>query len=167
MRDLAGGADPTWSPPRPPEERGLSDEGFDIPKGGWPDWMQDTRCYAVGSRWRLTRAAQIVASEHCVYPTLAPLIERYARGQERYALEAGTQLVLVETYDPAADESVGPLDMFTYYKSVDGWARRVYRIEDGPSTGIKVYLPADPIGRRFPPTSMWAHAAFELVDPAG
>jgi hypothetical protein len=129
----------------------------------WPDWVSRPGGYPIGSRWRLTRRAQIVVPEHCHLATLALVDE--AGPPDRYTIDDGTRLTLIKTYDPDTDESAArENDYHILAMFYDGWATRTYSIEDGPSTGIKVTLPSDPGGHRFPLSSLLAHAA---IRPAG
>ncbi len=156
-RRIAGVTDTSWAPPRAPDDENLAHRRFDWDRSDWPEWVTSPAGYEIGSGWTLTVAAMIVAPEHCTYPTLV-LID----GSEppvRYRVNAGTRLTLLETYDPDEDERARGLDMISYYQWADGWAMRTFRIDDGPSAGIRISFSADRRGNRFPFSSRVALAA--------
>ena len=132
------------------------------PAPEWPAWVKSPNGFALETIWRLTRGAQIVVPARCAHATLALLEPTEHRG--RYTLETGTRLRLVETYDPEQATDLPP-DLASYLQSWDGWGMRTYLILDGGSTGIRITLPADPDGRRFPWSALLAHAAMEPLDP--
>ena len=157
VRRLAGVTDASWCPPRAPDDESLATRAFDWDRSDWPGWVTDPGGFEIGSRWRLTEAAMIVAPDHCAYPTLA-LIEG-VDPLVRYRVDAGTRLTLLATYDPDEDERVRDLDMVSYYQWAEGWATRTFRIDDGPSAGIRVTFSADRRGSRFPFSSRVALAS--------
>ena len=169
-RRIAGVTDRDWSPPQAPEDNNQEllalplQTGYRSKVSAWPDWVGRPGGYPLDSPWLLTCRAQIVVPEHCHLPTLALVDE--ADPPDCYTVAAGTRLTLVETYDTETDESTAretdPHILGMFY---DGWATRIYSIEDGPSAGIKVTLPADPGGHRFPLSSLRAHAAVRPANP--
>jgi len=161
-RRLAGVNDPTWSPPKAPEDQGLKGRTFDWDRTDWPRWLTSPNVDPIGSRWRLTCDATIVAPELCAYPTLA-LVESGAL-PTRYRIAAGTRLTLVETFDPRDDEQTAHLDMISYYQWADGWASRTYQVDEGPSAGLRLAFSSDARGSRFPFSSRLAHAAIVPAD---
>lgn len=156
IRRKAGVEDRTWSPPLAPEDADLRKRSFDWHRDDWPRWLMSPDGFAIGSRWYLKKGATIVVPEHCAYPTLA--LVRRGIDPGRYGVAAGTELTLVETYDPDADPQAQELDMVNYYMYVEGWATRTYKIEDGSCAGIRVWFSADCVGNRFPYSSRLAHA---------
>ena len=188
-RRFAGVSDPTWCPPRAPED--LIDPAlavFDFGRSDWPAWVTSPYGYEIGTRWRLTQSAHVVVPVQRSYPTLAldedeiglarlaklkteietvrfmVLAQREVLTADRYAVETGTALTLVETYDPEAAESGRALPAPMYYEFAEGWATRTYRIEDGLSAGVRIDFSADARGRRFPFSSCLAHAAIVPED---
>jgi hypothetical protein len=186
-RRIAGVSDPTWCPPPPPED--LIDPAlavFDWSRSDWPAWFTSADGYEIGSRWRLAQSAHIVVPVHGC-PTLAldedeiglarlaklkaetetvrfmVLAQREVPTADRYAVETGTALTLVRTYDPEAEEWVRDLDMVNY-TYVEVGATRTYRIEDGLSAGVLIVFSADPRGGRIPFSSRLAHAAIVPED---
>lgn len=164
-RQLAGVEDETWSPPRAPDDAYIPGylqpspdaPSFDWTRVDWARWATGAAHGTIGSAWRLTRPAAVVAPEWCAYPTLVPA--EAVEADDRYLLDTGTRLILVEEYDPDADERNRALGMEAYDRWVDGWAMRTFQIEDGTSAGIRVHLSTDQAGRRFPPSSFLGLAA--------
>ncbi len=158
FQKAAGVSDPTWAPPSAPEDVGPKRvaSGFNFARR-WPDWITSAEPHEIGSRWRLRQAARIVGPTRRAYPTLT-LTSPFG-SRDRYFIDAGTTLTLVGKEFPADQDH----DLSTYYAYFEGWAMRIYRIDDGPSAGIKLYFSADPVGDRFPASSRLAHATFEPV----
>ena len=158
FQKAAGVSDPTWTPPSAPEDVELRHVVSGFKHGGHvPDWLTSAEPYEIGSRWRLRQAARIVGPARCTYPTL--VLANPFGNRDRYFVDAGTTLTLVGKEFPADQDH----DLSTYYAYFEGWAMRIYRIDDGPSAGIKLYFSADPVGDRFPASSRLAHATFEPV----
>jgi len=83
------------------------------------------------------RASIVVPRGH-ITPSLA-LLEKEAPA-DRYTLEAGTLLRLVEVYD--ADEDPLAAGLVTYLEHFEGWDSWRFAVGDGPSAGILVDLPS-------------------------
>ncbi len=151
-------ADPTWTPPivakdQPP--MGRSFESY-----AWPAWVEGPNGYPIGSRWRLSGAALIVVPASYLYPTLVPL--EPDRPLDRYVLDAGTELVLVETHDEAASG----LDVAITYQLLHDFSSRIYQVASGPSSGVVLGFAAD-WWSPFPFSSTFAHALIVPIEPVG
>ena len=122
---------------------------FDALAGRTPDWDKGRRQGGkVGTLWRLTARASLVVPLGYVFPSL-PLLDE-AVPAYRNTLEAGTALRLFEV---GADEDPMAAEMATFWLFFAGffagWGCWRFVIEDGPSSGVMVYLPSDigPHGR--------------------
>jgi len=150
---LAGVGDPFWAPD--PALVWKRDPA--APKSSRPDYQTVS---TIGSHWRLTSNAEVVVPWPYAGATLA-LCPPYVTS-DRSTLEAGTILRLVAVYDADAAAAADGMDVISFYEYYAGWSTRTYEIETGPSAGIKIELPTDPMSR-YPDWAVFAHTALEPV----
>jgi hypothetical protein len=151
LRTQAGVSDPGWSPPGAPEDRSPNRRTV------WPDWVSSPRGHPIGSRWRLAGEARIVVAVGA-----ASLVPREPDWPvDRYALDAGTELVLVEIHD----ESESGYDVAITYLLMHDFSSRTYRVASGPSSGIRLTFSAD-WWSPFPFQTWLAHEMIVPIEPA-